>query len=434
MKFSFQTILISIFILVFIVAIFIFSGVIKVGSSSSQKITGQVLIWGTYPQAYMQPYLDAANIKNQDIVINYEQKNPDTFQSDLISALANRASPDIVISDSEHIFSFRDKLYVIPFTTYSERLYRDSFVDGASVFLSKEGVLAVPLTVDPLVVYYNKNLLAGQNYVFPPSTWSGLVQSLPKFIKKDPRGVITQTAIGLGEADNVDYFDNILSALFLQTGNPIVSINSYDGNLEQKITISSDEKSELDTVKALDFYTSFANQTSPSYSWNRNLPTTLDSFLAGKSAFYIGRASELFNIQARNPNLSFDVTTIFQPDDSIRPITYGIFSGAAILKSTTNFPAAYNVLGTITSKDFVQYLSSSISLPPARRDLLLEQQSNPYVQSYFKAALSSFAWPQTNPKATATIFRDMIRAVNTGKSSPVEAIYTAGNDLQSILK
>lgn len=84
MKFSFQTILISIFILVFIVAIFIFSGVIKVGSSGSQKITGQVLIWGTYPQAYMQPYLDAANIKNQDIVINYEQKNSDTFQSDLI--------------------------------------------------------------------------------------------------------------------------------------------------------------------------------------------------------------------------------------------------------------------------------------------------------------------------------------------------------------
>jgi ABC-type glycerol-3-phosphate transport system substrate-binding protein len=326
-------------------AIFIFSGVINIGSSSKQKVTGQVSIWGTYSQAYIQPYLDAVNIKNQDIVIRYEQKNPDTFENDLISALANRNSPDIVISDSEHIFSFRDKVYVIPYTTYTERLYRDSFVDGASIFLSKEGVLAIPLTVDPLVLYYNKNLLAGQNYVFPPTTWTGLVQSLPKFVRKDSRGVITQTAIGLGETDNVNNFDDILSALFLQTGNPIISINPYDGRLEQKITISNDEKSELGTVKALDFYTSFANQASTSFSWTRNLPSTLDSFLAGKSAFYIGRASELFNIQTRNPNLSFDVTTIFQPEVAARPVTYGVFTGAAVLKSTTNFPAAYNVLG-----------------------------------------------------------------------------------------
>jgi hypothetical protein len=48
--------------------------------------------------------------------------------------------------------------------------------------------------------------------------------------------------------------------------------------------------------------------------------------------------------------------------------------------------------------------------------------------------LSSFAWPNVDQKATTTIFRDMIRAVNTGRSNSVEAIFTAGNDLQSILK
>lgn len=430
MKLSFQTILLGSFVIAFIFAVLVFSNVIKIGSSNTnQAVTGQVTIWGIYPQGIIQGYLDSATAKNTEITVIYRQKNQDTFRTELIEALANGQAPDIVISDSEHIFSFKDKLYTIPFATYSERLYRDSFIDGASVFLSKEGVIAVPLTVDPIVLYYNKNLLAGQNYVVPPTTWTGLVQSLPRFVKKDARGVISQTAIGLGESDNIDHFKDIISSLFLQTGNPIVSLNPNTDEYEQKISVGTSGQDELATAKALDFYTGFANQANSSFSWTRTLPSTLDTFLSGKSAFYLGRASELFTIQARNPNLSFDVTTIFQADGAIRPVTYGVFSGVSIVKSTANFNAAYSILGTLSSKEFAQYLSSSISIPGVRRDLLLEQQKNPYVQSYFKAALSAFAWPDLDSKKSETIFRNMIRAVNSGRSNSTQAIRTAAQDL-----
>jgi ABC-type glycerol-3-phosphate transport system substrate-binding protein len=429
-KLSFQTILLGSFVIAFIFAVLVFSNVIKIGSSNTnQAVTGQVTIWGIYPQGIIQGYLDSATAKNTEITVIYRQKNQDTFRTELIEALANGQAPDIVISDSEHIFSFKDKLYTIPFATYSERLYRDSFIDGASVFLSKEGVIAVPLTVDPIVLYYNKNLLAGQNYVVPPTTWTGLVQSLPRFVKKDARGVISQTAIGLGESDNIDHFKDIISSLFLQTGNPIVSLNPNTDEYEQKISVGTSGQDELATAKALDFYTGFANQANSSFSWTRTLPSTLDTFLSGKSAFYLGRASELFTIQARNPNLSFDVTTIFQADGAIRPVTYGVFSGVSIVKSTANFNAAYSILGTLSSKEFAQYLSSSISIPGVRRDLLLEQQKNPYVQSYFKAALSAFAWPDLDSKKSETIFRNMIRAVNSGRSNSTQAIRTAAQDL-----
>ena len=430
MKLSFQTILLGSFVVAFIFAVLVFSNVIKIGSSSNtQVVTGQVTIWGIYPQSIVQNYLDSATAKNTEITVIYRQKNGDTFRTELIEALASGQAPDIIISDSEHMFSFRDKLYTIPFATYSERLYRDSFIDGASIFLSKEGVVAVPLTVDPIVLYYNKNLLAGQNYVVPPTTWTGLVQSLPRFVKKDARGVLNQTAIGLGESDNIDHFKDIISALFLQTGNPVVALNPNTDEYEQKISIGTNGQDELATAKALDFYTSFANQASSSFSWSRTLPSTLDTFLSGKSAFYLGRASELFTIQARNPNLSFDVTTIFQADGATRPVTYGVFSGASIVKSTANFNAAYSILGTLSTKEFTQYLSSSISIPGVRRDLLLEQQKNPYVQAYFKAALSAFAWPDLDSKHSETIFRDMIRNVNSGRSNSTQAIRTAAEDL-----
>jgi ABC-type glycerol-3-phosphate transport system substrate-binding protein len=436
MKSPFQTILIGVFIAAFIGAILIFSGVIPVKSSSSTAaVTGSVVVWGIYPSEFMQSYLDQLNIANKDISISYVQKNIANIQNDLVTAIADGRSPDIVFSDANTIFSIKDRLYTIPFTTYNERSFRDSFIDGASIFLSKDGVLAIPLLTDPLVVYYNKDILAGKNYVVPPNTWTGLVQSLPNFVKKDVRGTVTQTAIGLGESINVDHFKAILSALFLQTGSAIVALDPYTGRYEQRLSISSQQgDGELGSVKALNFYTSFANQTGSTFSWSRSLPSTLDMFLAGKSAFYIGFASELFAIQSRNPNLSFDVTGLFQVDGAVRPITYGDFSGLGIVKSTRNFPATYSVAGTLTSKEFIEYLSSSMSLPSARRDLLLTPQTNPYVQVYFKAALSTFSWPDTNASLSEKIFRDMIQTVNSGRSDAASAVYQAGNDLGSSLK
>ncbi len=434
MKLSFQTILIGIFIIAFVGAILIFSGVIKVGSSSSGTTpVGSVSVWGVYPQSIVQPYIEQLNVQNKTMTISYSEKVPDTFRTKLIEAIAEGTAPDLVIADANELLSFRDKLYTIPFTTYTERLYRDSFVDGASIFLSKEGVMASPLLIDPLVVFYNKDILAGQNYVVPPTTWQGVVSALPQFLKRDAKGTITQTAIGLGEWSNVVHFKDILSALFLQTGNPIVSLNAA-GTYQDRLSTAPEGTKEPPVVSALDFYTGFANQVSDRFSWTRTLPSTLDMFLAGKSAFYIGRGSELFTIQSRNPNLNFDVTSLFQTDGAVRPITYGAFSGIGLVKTSPNFTASYSALGMLTSKEFVQYLSGVLALPPARRDVLLTNQQNPYVQVYFQAALSAFTWPDINESATEGIFRDMIRTVNSGASNPTQAIYEASHNLQSSLR
>lgn len=434
MKFSFQTFLIGLFIVAFIGAILIFSGVIKVGKSATSGVVTRVSVWGTYPQSIVAPYTEKINTQDKTLSISYTEKSNISLKNDLINALANGTPPDLVISDAGNLFSFRDKLYNIPYATYNERLFRDSYVDGASLFLNKEGVMAVPLLVDPLVVYYNKDLLAGQNYVIPPSSWSGLLSSLPRFVKKDSKGVITQTAIGLGEFSNVNHYKDILSALFLQTGASVVAVNPINGIYEQRLSVAGSDGESLPSADALAFYTGFSNQATDRFSWSRTLPSTLDMFLSGKSAFYIGRASELFTIQSRNPNLNFDVTTLFQADEAVRPITFGEFSGAGIIKAGTNFTASYTTLGYLTSKEFVEYLSGSLSLPSVRRDLLLTSQQNPYVQVYFRAALSAFGWPDIDQSATEGVFRDMIRRVNSGAQTPVQAIYEASRNLQSIVR
>lgn len=435
MKSSFQTILVIIFIAVFVGAIVIFSGIIPVGTKKAATTPqGTVVFWGTAPQTLMQSYLDNLTTTNAEYNISYSQHSAASLQQDLIVALANGTPPDLILFSSETFSQIKDKLYPIPYTVYDERTYRDTNIDGAQIFLSRDGVLGLPLVVDPLVVYYNKDILAQATFVLPPKTWSNLQQSVPILTKRDARNNITQSAIALGTPLNVDNMKDILATLFLQTGNSIVA---YDAAANRNVAVLGTVTTGTTASpagQALAFYTSFSNPTNANYSWNSSLPASLPHFLAGKSAFYIGRASELFAIQAQNPNLNFDVAEIFQTDQNARPVTFGSFTGVGIVKNAPNFTAAYAAIGAITTAVNVDALSKALSLPPVRRDLLLVGQPNPYVSVFFKAALSAFAWPDPNAAQSTTIFRDMITTVTSGRGEPSTAIYEAQRDLQSAIR
>lgn len=436
MKFPFQTILIGICVLAFVGAILVFSGIIPVSSkSSNQNIQGQVLIWGVIPASFIEPYINQLTIDNPDISISYQEKDKTSFASELVSALADNQQPDIVIATQEELFTLSNKLYTITYDLYPERSFRDTFIDGATLFLGTDGIKGIPLLVDPLVVYYNKDILAGARYINPPVFWETLVQSIPRFLKKDSRGAIVQTALPFGDTGNINDFKSILGTLFLQTGNPIVLFDSITNKFESRLSQGGEASEEIPPIaQALTFYTNFSNPTSSLYSWSGNLPPSLSMFLSARSAFYIGRASELFSIQEQNPNLSFDVMGMFQPNDSVRPVTQGNFITASIVEKTPNFPAAYSVFTSLTTKEFTDYLSKASSIPPARRDLLGVPQPNPYVQVFFQSAINTFSWPDKNPVETTAIFRDTIQAVKSGRLDPIEAIYEASRDLQSALR
>jgi hypothetical protein len=436
MKASFQSVIIFIFIFAFIAAVAIFSGIFSSnankGSSTPQ---GQVLVWGTLDPSLMQGYIDELNGEGLGYTIAYAQHDVDRLVVDITNALADNVPPDLVLFPSESLLQLRNRLYAIPFTAYNERTFRDTFVDGANVFLSKDGILAVPLFIDPLVTYYNKNLLAGANFVTPPQTWANLAQTVPLFTRRDARGNLTQSAIALGESQNIPHFSDILSVLFLQTGTSIVgydaSIDRYAAVLNAGETASGDSSP---AAEALTFYTSFANPTSAGYTWNRSLPNALPFFLSGRSAFYLGRASELFSIQEQNPNLNFDVQPLFQPDGATRPVTFGSFTAVGMLKSAPNPAAAYAALGAMARAEDTDFLSKTFALPPARRDLLQVAQQNPYVAVFFRSALGAFAWPDPNAIATRAAFRAMITSVNSGTNDANSAINEANRDLQSNIR
>ncbi len=430
MKSSFQTIILIVFGFAFVAAVAVFSGIFSSNTTSqTNELSGTVIVWGVLPNQEMQQYVAQFNGQGGDYSIMYEEHAPGAFAQDLTVALADDVPPDVVLVSSELFSQFKDKLYPIPYEVYSERAYRDSNVDGAQVFLTEEGVIAVPILVDPLVVFYNKDILAAANYALPPRTWDDLANAVSILTKRGSGSTITQSAIALGETANIAHFKDILSALFLQAGNPIVA---YDAALNTNTARLDNGTAAVDVVN---FYTAFSNPTNGSYTWNRSFPESLDMFISGRLAFYVGRASELFTIQSQNPNLNFDVIELFQPAISVRPLTFGSFIGASVVKASTNINAEYAFVASfMTSSTPADDLSKRLSLPPVRRDLLLVQQQNPYVSVFFKAALSAFSWPDPNEVATDQIFRAMIGDITSGKSDPGTAIYEAHQRLQSNIR
>ena len=432
MKSSFQTILLVVFGFVFAGAIIIFSGLIPIGSKKADTTTptGTVQLWGTVSRDMMRTYLDKTNLGNGNYKVTYTEHRPEDLKQDLIVALANDTPPDLIIFPSELLAQIQDKLYVIPYAAYPERTFRDTNIDGAQLFLSKNGVLAMPLVVDPLVVYYNKDLLAKSNFVIPPRTWSDLRLAGELLTTRDSRNRFVQSAIALGTTNNITHIKDILSAMFLQTGNAIISYDSVRDTSKVVVGAIPAGSQQAPTAQVLDFYASFSNPTNSNYSWNTALPDSLAQFLSGKSVFYIGRASELFTIQAQNPNLNFDVMELFQTGADTRTMTFGSFMAVAMTKNAPNPVAAYAAATSMASPIKVDALSKTLSLPPVQRSLLLSRQENPYVAVFFKAALSAFGWADPDPVLTTKIFKEMILTVTSGRGDSTSAIYDASKELQ----
>ncbi len=302
---SFKNILLGLFIVLFVGAILVFSGVINIGGTTQQKVQTNLSLWGPFPSIAMQGIITDFNNIDTYTQISYTQVLPNDLHRQLVEAIASGKGPDMVIFSNENFLQDIDKLYVTPFATYPERTFRDTYIDGASTFLNNDGVVLYPLVVDPLVVYYNKDLLAAAKYIYPPRTWSGLNQSVPLFLKKDKTG-ITQSAIALGESPNMEHFKKIFSTLLLQSGVPVVSYNTDAKRYLVKLnTERSDPNKATPQEQAFLYYQSFADPTSQLYSWNKKLPEAQDAFLSGKSAFYLAPASELFEIQTKNPEVLF---------------------------------------------------------------------------------------------------------------------------------
>src|SRR3989344_1061153 len=107
---------------------------------------GKVVMWGTADSAVTNGFLEQLATEDKSFQdVNYAQKNPATYEADLINAIASGSGPDLVMLPQESILRFSDKIQPIPYGSVSQRTFLDSYIDEVALYLGDGGSAALPL-------------------------------------------------------------------------------------------------------------------------------------------------------------------------------------------------------------------------------------------------------------------------------------------------
>src|SRR3989338_6238755 len=95
MKVNFQLIILIIFVVAAVVGVLVFSGAIPLGGSDTEGGLGTVVLWGTVPNSAIAGAIDDFNKANPSFIVKYVQKSSETFDQNLLEALAAGTGPDM---------------------------------------------------------------------------------------------------------------------------------------------------------------------------------------------------------------------------------------------------------------------------------------------------------------------------------------------------
>lgn len=429
----FQLIVLAVFLLAGIAGVVVVATSRYKGSNSGRIFASPVSLWGTLDRERVDAVISGlrADFGDDAFDVSYAQKNDATFGNELLEAIASGAGPDLVLLSHDALLKQKNKLFVTPYTSFSERAFRDQYIDEGELYLSPEGIFAFPFSIDPLIMYWNRDLFSSAAQANPPRYWDEFYTLSPVITKRDLAGNVSKSAVALGEYVNVSHAREVLSALIRQAGNPLVE--TEDGKprsvLSQKRGLASSP-----AEAAVRFYVDFSDPVKPFYSWNRSLPESKEAFISGDLATYFGFAGEIGALRDKNPNLNFDVALLPQTRDANTTTTFGKLYGVAILKGTKNLQDAFFAATTLAGKKGVNHWASAANLPPVRRDLLSVKPTDAYKPVFYASALSARAWLDPDPRESGSIFRRMVESSGSGKARISEAVARADAELDELFK
>jgi len=416
---NFNLIVIGVIIVIVFVAVLVLAGVIPGLPGTSSGPVANLVMWGFLPKLEMNEVVGLVNDANEDsFIIKYFEKDKVTYEQELVNALASGTGPDIWVMTQDMILKHREKAALIPFTIFSERSFLDTFVDDAQLFLWKEGIIAVPFAVDPMVMYWNRDLFGNAGLVNPPAAWEEFLNDAQILTVIDNSGNILQSGAAMGTFSNIKNAKDLFSLLILQSGSKIVVKEDLDLVFGDRGDLAAEPVSG-----ALTFYASFSNPTKVSYSWNTSITNSQDLFAAGRLAMYFGYASELGDIGRKNPHLNFDAALVPQTGGQSKQSTFGKVYAIAVSKTSPNVNKSVAAA--------FSFMQQSNLLSPVRRDLLAQGISDPARTVFYKAVAQSTAWLEPDSGAVDNIYKEMIESVVSGRKRVSEAVRDAKTLLQA---
>ncbi len=382
------------------------------GNTKAGKVT--IKIWKPFVDSdKMGVLIQAYKKAHPNVTIEYTKKNIENYETDLINALAAGNGPDIFSINNTWLPEYLDKVTPAPDKLYTLKEYKDAFVDVVYAdFVRDNKVYGTALWVDSLALYYNKDIMGTAGIATPPTTWDQLAIDSRKIASQSEDGYFDRSGVAIGTYQNVNRAVDVVYLMMLQAG---AVPWSNDGRSPRFASnIQKDGKSFNPGITAVDFYTSFANPNSENYTWNSDSDYSTDAFANGRAAFLYGYSYTRAQIDAKAPNLNYDVAPVPQYDLSQPNVNFASYFGEVVSKASVDRKtrdAAWDFLKFATSSKVLDSYYAKDKQPSSRRDLIELQTQDLEIGVFAHANLTAKSFYKVDEQKFDALIGDVIENI-----------------------
>ena len=432
-------------------AVFILAGAGCTKAKPIKPASVSLQWWGVWNESgQVAPLIAAYQASHQYVKISYKKFRFEEFEDKLIQALAEDQGPDIISINNTWVKRFQSKILPMPdkplsvaigkaqkkgssteivytqATTpiLSAKTIKDKFAPVVYGDMVVDGkIYALPLSIDSLVLIYNRSMLAQAKITKAPSSWQEVLNASPLVTLQDKDGKLTRSSAALGTANNIPRFFDVLSLLMMQSGSQMTNQSGKVASFHLAPGLASENPP---AAGALEFYTNFANPNKESYTWNASMSQAVEAFASGQLAMMFGYAYHLPQLKAKAPGLDIGIAPIPQLDP-INETNYANYWVEAPLKKTKYPDVAWDFIQFAASDEKAAgAYSEKTGRPPALRSLIDKYKEDPEKGVFALSALTAQNWYHgKNPAAAEDIFKEMINQVLDGTSPIQDALDSA---------
>jgi len=395
------------------------------------------------------------NQLHPNINITYRKLRYEEFEQKLIDALAEDRGPDIFSLHNTWLRGYQSKLLPMPETitvpyrtvqgtikkdvvwtmdtkkTISERELQTRFIDqvAKNVIIptydetskvTKNSIYGLPLSVDTMALFYNKELLNAAGIAEPAKDWQTFQEHVKKLTKQAPDGSISIAGAAIGSAENIERSTDIVSVLMMQNG---AKMTDDSGRATfNLIPTELSGRTMPPGTEALTFYTDFASPQKEVYTWNEAMQNSLDAFVQGRVAYFFGYSYHIPTINAQAPKLQYGISKLPQISGN-QEINFANYWVEVASKKTKYPDEVWDFIEYVSSAGNVEKYLDKTKKPTALRGLIQKQSENADLYTFVSQLLTAKSWYKgKNATSAETAIKEMIKDVVSGARTITEAI------------
>ncbi|PIR92208.1 hypothetical protein COU01_02880 [Candidatus Falkowbacteria bacterium CG10_big_fil_rev_8_21_14_0_10_44_15] len=409
------------------------------------------------PEAFSD-IIAAYRALHPNITVNYRKLRYEEYERELIDSLAEDRGPDIFSLNAGWLKRYQGKIASLPEeitmaypvvkgTLKKEEVtelrtaksitaaqlreqYLDVVYDNA-VIAGK--IYGLPVSVDTLILFYNRDLLNNAGITAAPRYWNEeFLADVKKLSKQDADGKLAQAGVALGTSNNIERYSDILSLLMMQNGAEMVT---PEGAVAFHRAPAGSRDNYAPGLEALRFYTDFANPVKEVYSWNKEMPNSLEAFIEGRLGFFFGYSYHLPQIKARAPRLNFGVSPMLQIEGNPTAVNFANFWLETVSNKSAYQNEAWDFIQFAARAENAQsYLTKAVK-PTALRSLVDEQANNEEASVFAGQLLTARAWYQGKDyNAAEVILGELIDQALLDPQQMPKLMETAARKIQQTIQ